>query len=262
MTDSPMPTRDVVFIHGMFMNPRSWDEWIRHFSAKGYTCHAPAYPGHEGAPSDLRSAPDPRLRTLDFREVVESLRAYIETLSSPPILIGHSRGGLVVQKLISADVGAMGVCIDSAPPAGVMSFAWSFLRSNLPVVNPLKGDAPLLPSVEWFHYAFCNTMTLAETREEFERFVVPESRTLPRSSTRSRERIDFAAPHRPLLMIAGEKDHIIPASLNAKNARRYRHGASRVDLRVFPGRSHYICGQPGWDEVADFAEQWIASRQG
>ncbi len=260
--DSPATTKHIVFIHGMFMNPASWDQWMRHFSARGYTCHAPAYPGHEGAPADLRAHIDPRLTTLSFHEVVEDLRSVIESLPSRPILIGHSMGGLVVQKLISLDVGAMGVCIDSAPPAGLFSFEWSFLRANLPVINPLKGDRPLLPSVEWFHYAFCNTMTMAQTRDEYEQFVVPESRTLPRSSTKSRERIDFTAPHRPLLFVAGEQDHIIPASLNTKNAHLYRDSASRVDLQVFAGRTHYICGQPGWDEVADCVARWIESAEG
>ena len=259
MSESVAHTKTIVFIHGMFMNPVSWHDWIDVFTARGYTCHAPAYPFHAGEPSWLRQNIDSALGALTFDETLASLRDYIVALPEAPILIGHSMGGLMVQKLISMDVGAAGVCIDSAPPAGVFSLEWSFLRANLPTVNPLKGNSPCLASVEWFHYAFCHTMSLAQTREAYDRFVVPESRNLPRSSTKSRQKIDFARAHRPLLMIAGELDHIIPASLNRKNVDAYRDADSRRDFKVFEGRTHYICSQSGWEDVASYVAEWIGA---
>jgi pimeloyl-ACP methyl ester carboxylesterase len=253
-------TNQIVFIHGLFMNPTAWGQWIRRFEAKGFRCYAPAYPFHDGEPASLRETIDPRLGTVTFKQVLDTLTAFIATLAEKPILIGHSMGGLAVQKLIEAGSGAAGVCIDPAPPKGVSSFKWSFLRANLPTINPFKGDAPCLPSVEWFHYAFCNTMTLEETRVEYERFVVPESRNIPRTGSKNDGKIDFSKPHAPLLIIAGEKDHIIPSSLNRKNFEAYTHRGSVIDFKEFPGRTHYICGQAGWEEVADYVAEWLGDR--
>ncbi|MDO9186271.1 MAG: alpha/beta hydrolase [Bacteroidia bacterium] len=253
----PVESKTVVFIHGLFQNPESWNQWKKYFEAKGYTCHTPSYPFHDGNPADLRSKINPKLGELTFGQVIDSLAGFIDKLPEKPILIGHSMGGLAVQKLISMDKGVMGVCIDAAPPKGVFSLKWSFLKANLPTVNPLKGNSVCLPDVKWFHYAFCNTMTMEQTEIEFNKFVVPESRNIPRSSTKADGYIDFKKPHNPLLFIAGEKDHIIPSSLNKKNFNAYKDTNSKKDFKEFAGRTHYICGQENWQEVADFILGWV-----
>lgn len=249
-------SQHIVFIHGLFQNPKSWQQWVTFFESRGYICHAPAYPYHEGEPSELRRHINPALGKLTLGQVVEHLSRFINTLPEKPILVGHSMGGLIVQKLIGMNKGSAGVCIDSAPPRGLVSFQWSFLRANLATVNPLKGNTPCLPSVEWFQYAFCNTMTLAETQKEYDAYVVPESRNIPRSSTGRDGTIDFRAPHVPLLFIAGEKDQIIPHSLNRKNFAAYTDALSVKEFVVFSDRTHYICGQRNWEEVAQYIEQW------
>ncbi|HEY4799025.1 MAG TPA: alpha/beta hydrolase, partial [Bacteroidia bacterium] len=134
---------------------------------------------------------------------------------------------------------------------------WSFLKANLPTINPLKGNSVCLPTKEWFHYAFCNTMTAEQTAVEYEKFVVPESRNIPRSSTKQDGYIDFSKPHHPLLFIAGAEDHIIPSSLNKKNFDAYKNASGRKDFKKFSGRTHYLCGQENWKEVADYILQWI-----
>jgi pimeloyl-ACP methyl ester carboxylesterase len=249
--------KTIVFIHGLFMNPNSWKEWIKFYEAKGYKCHAPAYPYHEGNPADLRNNLNPDLGKLTFEQVTDSLSSFVDKLPEKPILIGHSMGGLIVQKLIETNKGVAGVCIDTAPPKGVFSFKWSFLKANLPTINPLKGNSVCLPSVKWFHYAFCNTMTLEQAQIEYNKFVVPESRNIPRSSTGKTGKINFKNPHQPLLFIAGEKDTIIPASLNKKNFNAYKDKNSKRDFKEFTGRTHYICGQEGWQEVADYVLNWL-----
>lgn len=254
-----MKSKTIVFVHGLFQNPKSWDAWKQYFHARDYICHAPPYPYHEGYPRELRENIDARLGALTFKQVTEQLSRFVDKLPEKPILVGHSMGGLVVQKLVSTDRGVAGVCIDTAPPRGVFSFKWSFLRANLPTINPLKGNSPCLPSVEWFHYAFCNTMTLEQTKIEYDKYVVPESRNIPRSSTQSDGAIDFHKPHAPLLFIAGEKDHIIPSSLNQKNYRAYTDRNSVRDFKEFAGRTHYICGQENWQEVAAYILDWIKS---
>lgn len=250
-------SKTIVFIHGLFMNPASWNEWIQYFESKGYKCYAPSYPYHEGSPMNLRIKINPALGNLTFGQVIDSLCSFIDKLPEKPILIGHSMGGLAVQKLIELNKGVGGICISSAPPKGVFSFKWSFLKANLPTINPLKGNSVCLPSLKWFNYAFCNTMTMEETYTEYFKFVVPESRNIPRSSTKKDGKINFDLPHNPLLFIAGEKDHIIPSSLNKKNFEAYQDTLSIKDFKEFPDRTHYICGQKNWSEVAAYVYQWI-----
>lgn len=250
----------IVFIHGLFQNPDSWQKWQTLFAAKGHACTAPAYPFHDGRPAELRATINPQLGHLTFGQVVDHYRQTVAQLPEPPILIGHSMGGLVVQKLINFGLGRAGVAIDTAPPQGIFSVQWSFLKANLATVNPLAGDSVCLPSVSWFHYAFCNTMSLADTQHEYDRFVVPESRNIPRSSTGPEGHIDFTKPHAPFLFIAGGKDHIVPAELNKRNFAAYRDKHSRRDFKLFPNRTHYICGMTGWEEVAEFVADWIQAQ--
>jgi esterase/lipase len=102
-------------------------------------------------------------------------------------------------------------------------------------------------------------MTLEQTQIEYNKFVVPESRNIPRSTTKKDGRIDFKKPHNPLLIIAGAKDHIIPSSLNKKNFEAYNDKKSKIDFKEFDGRTHYICLQQNWEEVATYINEWITN---
>ena len=252
--------RDIVFIHGMFINPRSWAGWVDFFTAKGLRCHAPAWPGHDGEPAALRSAPPEILRKLTLGDVVEHHRAFLKGLGEKPLVVGHSVGGLITQRLVNEGLCAAAAAVDSAPPQGIITLKWSFLKSNLPVVNPFAGSAPFQFTLEGFHYAFCNTMTLEETRAVFERYVVPESRLVARSVAGPDGKIDFARPHAPLLLIGGEKDHIVPCELNRKNFAAYRDPGSAREYKLFPGRDHFLCGGKGWEEIAEFVHGWLGAR--
>ncbi|HEX8677724.1 MAG TPA: alpha/beta hydrolase [Segetibacter sp.] len=265
--NNKIQSKIIVFIHGLFMNPTSWGSWIQYYEAKAYKCYAPAYPYHEGMPADLRRNIDPKLGELTFRQVIDNLSAFIDKLPQKPILIGHSMGGLAVQKLIAMDKGVAGICIDSAPPRWISPFflKWSFLKANFPVNNPFKGNSVFVPGLKWFHYAFCNTMTMEQADSVYNKFVVPESRNIARSRNKPKNKtinyrtIDFKKPHNPLLFIAGEKDHIIPASLNKKNYEAYKDKNSRIDFKEFTDRTHFICGQQNWEEVASYINEWIIS---
>jgi pimeloyl-ACP methyl ester carboxylesterase len=252
-----MSSKSIVFIHGLFMNPASWRSWTDYFGKAGFQCYAPAYAFHEGDPAALRNNIAPGLGKLTLGETVRQLAAFIAALPEKPILVGHSMGGLIVQKLLEMDQAVAAAAIDPAPPQGVFTFQFSFLKANLSTINPLKGDAPCLPSLKWFHYAFCNTLTMAETKLLYDAYVVPESRNIPRSSTGSDGKIDFAKPHHPLLMVAGAEDHIIPPALVTKNCKAYQDAQSITELKIFPARSHILCLQDGWQEIADFIMNWI-----
>ena len=141
---------------------------------------------------------------------------------------------------------------------------WSFFRSLWPVINPLvPASRPYLMPFSHFQYTFVNDLPAPEQRAAHDAKVVPESRRLARGALSRAGRVDFLRRRAPLLMIAGEKDHIMPAALNRANFRRYRRSESVTEFKQFPGKSHYsvIGGSRGWQDVADFALDWAARVQ-
>jgi pimeloyl-ACP methyl ester carboxylesterase len=244
----------IVFLHGMYLNSRSWESWMERAASRGFATIAPDWPFHDGPPAVLRDSIPPQLGELTFGDVIASLKRVIDELPQRPLLVGHSIGGLAVQRLLNEGYGAAGVAISSAPPQGVLSLAPDFFRANWPHINPFAGSRPIEMSKERFHYTFCTTMTRAESDAAFDELVVPESRNVPRSTLTAQAGIDFAAAHVPLLMFAGDTDHLTPEALVRRNAARYRQP---VEVRTFAGRAHFICNQPGWEEVADATFDWL-----
>jgi alpha-beta hydrolase superfamily lysophospholipase len=252
-----MKSKTIVFVHGMYMNPLCWEHWVDYYQSKGYKCLAPAWPGRDQPVDTLRQQhPDPQLSKLTLSKVLEHFTDTIKKLDEKPVIIGHSMGGLVVQLLLQKDLAAAGVAIDSAPPLGVITAKWSFLKSNWPHITPfVSQNSPIEMTFERFQYTFVNGLPLAEQRAAYERYVVPESRRVPRESLTAR--VDFKRPHPPLLVIAGLADHIIPASLNKSNFARYSSSPSVTDYKEFEGRAHFIIGQKKWEEVADYVLAWL-----
>lgn len=255
-------TKPVVFIHGMYMTPLCWEDWAKRFAAKGYACLLPAWPGRDKPVETLReNHPDMELGKLTLQEVLESLARMIGSLDEKPILIGHSMGGLATQLLLQKGLAAAGIAIDSAPPQGVFTAQWPFLKANWGHVTPFANlNHPVQMSFERFQYAFVNTMPIADQRAAFEKYAVPESRRVPRQSLTSVARIDFKKPHVPLLLIAGSVDHLIPPSLIQTLYKKYRGSASVIDYKEFPGRNHFLMGQKNWEEVADYCLEWLSKQ--
>ena len=250
--------RHVIFIHGMYLNGQSWQPWVERFTSAGFSCSAPSWPYHDGDPQTLCSEVDPGLGELTFGAVSDHFKGLIDALPERPVLVGHSIGGLLVQRLVNDGYARAGVSISSAPPQGVVSFSPHFLRANFPHVNPLAGNKPVNMTRERFHYAFANTLNRPASDDIFDRLVVPESRNVPRSTLGRSARIDFAATRAPLLFLTGGQDHLTPVAMVRRNARKYTAASGQVEYREFAGRSHYICGEEGWQEVADAALGWLA----
>ncbi len=249
----------VVLIHGMFMNPLCWEKWLPYVEGRGRSALAPAWPGHDGSVSELRARhPDPALGALGLSDIVAEMTRVAAALSDKPVLIGHSMGGLVAQLLLQRGVAAAAVAIDSAPPAGVFTSQPSFVKSNWPMINPLHPRRePHMITFDEFAYAFANTLSEDDQRAAYERYMVPESRNVPRDSLGKAGHVDFSAPHPPLLLVSGGEDHIIPAVLNKHNYTHYQSADSVVELREFPNRDHLTILEPGWEEVADYAFDWL-----
>lgn len=250
--------KSVVFVHGMFQNPVSWEKWIARFRTRNYECIAPAWPLHEGKPSVLRNSPPPGLGKLSLSDVLSHIEGVVGDTN--PIMIGHSVGGLVTQIMMNRGLISHGIAISSVAPNAMLDFDWGFLKNSATIANPLKGDEPFLMDAETFHGAFANTLTESAAAAEFARTATHDSRNVLRDCMGADGKVDLERPHGPLLLIGGEEDEIIPAHLNEKNVKAYDEKAGDVAFREFKGRSHYICGEPGWEEVADLALAWLDTR--
>jgi pimeloyl-ACP methyl ester carboxylesterase len=252
----------IVFIHGMFMTPDCWHAWPARFEKSGYRVVAPPWPGRDKSVEALRKAhPDPAVGKLRLAEVVEHFDALVRAMPEPPVLIGHSMGGLIVQILLARGLGKKGIAIDPAPPKGVFVASWAFLKSNWAVVSPFTdADDPYLMSFEEFRYAWAHTLSEEAQRSAYDKFMVPESRRVGRDATTDVADIDFTRKTAPLLITAGASDHIVPAALNKKNHAAYAKCPSPTDFHEFPGRTHLVLSQTGWEEVADFVRAWMEKR--
>jgi pimeloyl-ACP methyl ester carboxylesterase len=250
--------RDIVFVHGMFQNPKSWQGWVRYFSEKGYNCVAPAWPLHEGEPAALRANPPDGLGDLKLKTVIASIESVVSGLDRP-IVVGHSVGGLITQLLLAKGLLSAGVAIDSVAPNAMIDFDWGFFKNSAVIANPLKGDEPILMDAKTFHGAFANTLSEADAALAFEETATHDSRNVLRDCLGPDGHIDLHAAHAPLLLIGGEKDEIIPAHLTEKNAKAYKHEGSITAFEAFPARSHFICNEPGWETVAKAALDFIDS---
>jgi pimeloyl-ACP methyl ester carboxylesterase len=247
----------IIFIHGMFQNPKSWDNWIRFFEARGYNCIAPAWPLHEGEPAQLRDNPPAGLGDLELQTIVNNIEDVIASQTEKPIVIGHSVGGLIVQLMLEKGIVEMGVAIDSVAPNAMLSFDWGFMKNSALIANPFKGNEPFYMDLKSFHGSFCNTLTEEQAQEAWTKFATHDSRNVLRDCMGEAGQIDLELPHQPLLLIGGSEDQIIPASLNQKNAEAYSDEVSITDFKEFAGRSHFICGEPGWEEVAAYVAEWL-----
>jgi alpha-beta hydrolase superfamily lysophospholipase len=259
---SATPTPDtIVLIHGLWMTPRSWEHWVERYAARGFTVLAPAYPGLEGEVEALRADPSP-LEKLTVEAVAHHYETIIRGLPAPPIIMGHSMGGALVQVLLSRGLGAAGVGIGSVPVRGVLELPLSVLESSWPILSHPANIHKAVPfTAEQFHHAFANSLSAAESDAAYERYHIPAPGSFvfnlatqnfnPHAPTT----VDFNRPDRaPLLFIAGGDDRLAPAVVNRSNARHYNTGV--VACHEFPGRCHFTCGQAGWEAVADYALEW------
>jgi pimeloyl-ACP methyl ester carboxylesterase len=256
-------TNTIVLIHGAWMTPRSWDPFRGFYAQQGYRVLTPPWPGLEGEVEEIRRDPS-AMAGLGIAEIVDGYERVITQLDETPIIMGHSFGGLFVQMLLDRGLGAAGVAIDAAAPKGVLRLPFSQIRALSPVLlNPANARRAVPLDFEQFRYAFANTMTEREAREAFQLNAIPApgrivfQAGLANLNPWAATKVDYRNDRRaPLLLIAGSEDHIVPASVNRANLRKYRRSAATTDFVEFPGRSHLIVAQSGWEEVADHALSW------
>ncbi|MBU7570342.1 MAG: alpha/beta hydrolase [Flavobacterium sp.] len=249
-------SKTIVLIHGNFVNNQTWTAWKNYYEQKGYTVHTPVNPGHEGNPAELRKTEHPDLAKTNFKAVVDNIVKLIDSLPEKPLVIGHSMAGMAVLKLTDLNKVAAAVSIDGAPPKNVFP-PFQTLKTVLPAFGFFSGKKNFMGSRKWYDYAFFNTLPEKEKEKMFDLYAVPESYAVSRQLVLdSYSNINFKKAHTPLLFIGGGNDHIFPASLTTTIAGKYKDKNSRVDLKIYDGKSHFIAGEPGWEKVADDILDW------
>ncbi|WP_200213923.1 alpha/beta hydrolase [Micromonospora coerulea] len=253
----------IVLIHGLWMTPRSWEHWVDRYAARGFKVLTPAWPGMEGEVEALRADPTP-IAGQTITGIVAHYAAIIREQPRPPIIMGHSFGGLVTQLLVSRGLGAAGVAAHPAPVKGVLKLPLSTLRSGFSILRSPANRRRAVPfTADDFAYAFGNTMSREDSDAAWERYAVPAAGHVffeaafanldPNSAAKADTHRDDRAP---LLITTGSEDHVVPPTLARSAAQLYRPSRALTAYHEFPGRSHFVGGEPGWEEEADYALDW------
>jgi pimeloyl-ACP methyl ester carboxylesterase len=248
----------IVLIHGLWLTPRSWEQWADHYTEKGFRVLAPPWPGAEAEVEALNAHPG-ALAKVTMTEIVDHYEAIVRDLDRPPLIIGHSFGGTFMQMLLDRGVGAAGVGLASATVKGVRDMPLSTVRAAGPALNPLhKSGTPL--TRKQFHYAFANTLDRTDSDALHDRYAVPPAPVVLREYATATVRrkapnaVDFGKADRAAMLFVGfGRDHLMPGKVVRHNARKYTR--STVDYIEFGGRPHFPAA-PGWFEVADHILAW------
>lgn len=262
---SPATTPDtIVLIHGFWVTPRSWEHWVRHYEQRGYRVLAPAYPGFEVEVEALNADPSP-IVAVTVPQIISHLETIIDGLDKPPILIGHSAGGVMTQILLDHGYGACGVALNSAPTEGVLVTPLSQLKSTFTVFKNLanRHRAVGLTLDEWT-YAFTNTFTAEESKALYERYHIPASGAIVWGGVLANfipgpqeAYVNYHNDERaPLLFIAGSEDHIMPPAVQRSNAGHYKAPHTITEVKEYEGYAHLLPAQKGWEAIADYALDW------
>jgi|SRR5271166_2318699 len=263
-TEESNAPNTIVLIHGLWLTSLSWENWIERFSSRGYQVLAPEWPGMDADIEELRKDTS-AFDNLGIEEIVDSYEAIIRDLDTPPIIMGHSFGGAFTEILLDRGLGAAGVAIDSAGVRGVTKLPFSTLRSGFPILKSPANKHRAVPiTFPEFHYSFTNTMDDEEAKEAFERYAAPGpggvlwEGAFANFNPHTALQVDFKNEDRaPLLVIAGGSDHVEPASVQRQASKRFQRKSTAItDYKEFPGRSHFLIGQEGWEEIADYALDW------
>ncbi|MEV8316477.1 alpha/beta hydrolase [Streptomyces sp. NPDC059900] len=254
----------VVFVHGLWMLPSSWDLWTAHFEDAGYVPVALSWPDDPQTVTEARQRPD-ALAGKSVGRIADHLAGLIDGLERKPAIIGHSVGGLLTQILAGRGLSAASVAIDPVPFRGVLALPLSTLRSLRPIIgNPANRKRALPLTFEQFRYAYANAVSESEARQLYETYAVPAPCAPPFQAAtanlnpRTEMKVDCRNPRRgPLLIISGEKDHAVPWALANGAYKKQRENSGITEITEMADRDHALTIDSRWQEVADTALTFI-----
>jgi pimeloyl-ACP methyl ester carboxylesterase len=254
----------IVFIHGLWLLPNSWDRWRSVFEEAGYTTLAPGWPDDPNTVEEANANPDV-LAHKTVGQIADHFEDVVGKLTKKPALIGHSFGGLLAQILAGRGVADVTVAIDPAPFRGVLPLPLSALKSASPVLgNPLNHGRAIPLTYDQFRYAFANAVDEEEAKVLYNTYAVPGSGVpLFQAATANLNpwtevKVKSKNPDRgPLLLISGEKDHTVPWAIANASFKKHRRNKGVTEIVEIPGRGHSLTIDNGWREVADTALAFV-----
>ena len=243
---------------------QSWENFTGYFEKRGFAVSAPEWPRKEGDVAELREATE-ELEGLGLTEIVDHYEAQIQALDEPPVLIGHSFGGLIVELLLDRGLGRAGVALSPAPPKGILVLPFSSLKAAAPALaHPSRWHGVVPLTLEEFTYGFVNTFTPEAAAAAYERYAVPETGQIfyeagfANFHLHPPTEVHFKRDDRaPLLIVGAEKDNTVPASLAKKQFAKYEKSSAQTDYIEFEGRPHLMMAADGWDEIAQAIDSWL-----
>jgi pimeloyl-ACP methyl ester carboxylesterase len=257
-------SQPVVFVHGLWLLPSSWDRWAKVFEEAGYAVLTPGWPDDPETVAEANAKPEV-FAHKKVGQVADHYEEIIRGLNVKPAIIGHSFGGLLVQILAGRGLASAAVAIDPAPFRGVLPLPLSALRAAAPVLsNPANYGRAVPLSYEQFRFAFANAVSEDEAKELYETFAVPASGApLFQAATANvnpwtEAQVDAKNPARgPLLIISGEKDNTVPWAIANASFKKQNHNEGVTEIVEIPGRGHALTIDSGWREVADTALAFV-----
>jgi non-heme chloroperoxidase len=254
----------VVFVHGLWLHAESWGAWVHLFRETGYAPLAPGWPGEPGTVDAARKQPE-LVAGKGIDDIVEHYAQIIGGLDAKPIVIGHSFGGLIAQRLLGQDLAIAAVAIDAAPIKGVLFLPPSALRVALVALrNPANRNRAVSLTPEQFRYGFGNAIPAEESADLYDRWTTPSpgkplfEAALANLSPGSPAKVNTRNETRgPLLLIAGGKDNTVPAAVTRSTRKLYRKSAAVTEYKEFPDRGHSLALDSGWRQVADASLTWL-----
>jgi non-heme chloroperoxidase len=256
----------VVFIHGLWLLPSSWDRWATLFEEAGYTALTPGWPDDPETVEEANAHPEV-FANKGVGQVADHFDEIIAGLETKPVVIGHSFGGLLTQILAGRGRSAASVAIDPAPFQGVLPLPFSTLKSAFPVLgNPANRSRAIPLSYEQFRYAFANAVSEDEAKALYDEFAVPAAGkplfqgAIANFNPWAETKVDTENPQRgPLLLISGEKDHTVPwAITNSSFKHQDKNKDNVTEIVEIKGRGHALTIDSGWREVADTALAFVS----
>jgi non-heme chloroperoxidase len=254
----------VVYIHGLWLLPSSWDRWAGLFEETGYAAVTPSWPDDPETIEEARAHPEVFARKT-LGQVADHVAEVIQALEKKPVVMGHSTGGLLAQMIADRGLSAATVAIDPGPFRGVLPLPVSALRSAAPVLtNPLNRSRAVTLTLDQFKFGWANALSDEEAKELYESYHVaaPGVALMQMANAninpRTEAKLDPANPDRgPLLIIDGEKDHTVPWAIANASYKRQRRNPAVTEITKVPDRGHSLTIDSGWREVADIALRFV-----
>jgi len=254
----------VVFIHGLWLLPSSWDRWGDLFESAGYSAIKPGWPDDPESVADARAHPEV-FAGKSVGQVADHVSAIVKELKKKPAVVGHSFGGLLAQIVAGRGLAAVTVAIDPAPFRGVLPLPFSALKAASPVLsNPANRNKAVPLTYEQFRFAFANAVGEEEARRIYEAFAVAApgeplfQAAVANLNPWTEVKVDTANPDRgPLLIIEGEKDNTVPWAIANASYKRQKRNPGVTEIKKIAGRGHSLVIDDGWKEVADTALDFV-----